>query len=335
MNSKFKIQNSKWRTDAPRVCLVVNFSFLILNCASAALTTNKPPAMVPATNVPPTRPERAPETPREFFNAGTRMLKAGKLREAEAFLQSAVSSQDERVQPRALYNLGEVRFAQGLEEGKKADGQQTAGRARRAAAQADIASRTAEAALASNDVEQLILAYRQGRGARKDLREATKAVRAAMEVFGNTLLKWQRAAGDFQSAAELNSNDKNAANNADTMKRLIAKLIDQIRDLQQAMAAAAAAKQQLGEKLNQLKGKIPAPDAPPGGGGEEEEDDEDEPGGMRPEMQEGAGKPGEELKMSPEEAGQMLNGLRRDGDKPMPMAPGEEGKPKDPKRPNW
>ena len=60
-----------------------------------------------------------PATPREFFNAGTQQLSAGKLREAEASLETALASQNERLQPPALYNLGLVRFEQGVEELKK------------------------------------------------------------------------------------------------------------------------------------------------------------------------------------------------------------------------
>ena len=115
-------------------------------------------------------------------------------------------------------------------------------------------------------------------------------------------------------------------------------LIDQIREMQQALAAGAQAKQQLGDKLNQLKGRMPAPDAPPGGGGqgeEEEDDGEDKPNGPQAGHEESAGKMGEEMKMSPEAAERMLNGMRRDGDRRLPMGQGEEGKPKDPNRPTW
>ena len=319
MNSKLKIRNSKWGAGLVFGWLVFNFAFLILNCSAA------------------------PETPRDFFNAGTRQLASGKLREAEAQLQAVLLKQDEPVQAATLYNLGHVRAKQGEEEYKKAkDSKQTANRTRQAAANAQAASRNADEALASNDVNRMVEAYRRGRGARKDLKAATKAARIAMEVFGNVLLKWQRAAGDFQSAAELNPADKNAAKNADIMNRRIAWLIDQIREMQQAMAAAAQAKQDLGEKMKALKGQIPAPDAPPGGKGEgEEEDDEGEeegeenPNGPMPDREEGAGKTGEEMKMSAESAEQMLNGMRRDGDKRMPMGQMEEGKPKDGKRQNW
>lgn len=329
MNSKFKIQNVKWGAGLVFGCLFFNFTFLILNCGAA----------VP-TNATPAQSERPPETPREFFNAGTKLLKAGKLREAEAELLTTLIQRDDQLQPAALYNLGQVRFAQGTEELKKAaDGAQRTGRLRQATARANAAIQGADAALANNDVNRMVEAYQQGRGARKELNAATKAVRAAMEVFGNVLLRWQRAAGDFKSAAELNPADTNATRNADIVNQRIAWLIDQIREMQQAMAAAAQAKQQLGEKMSQLKGRIPAPDAPPGGAGEEEEEEEEEgdesPKGPQPHHEERGGKTGEEMKMSPEAAERMLNGMRRDGDRRMPMGQGEEGKPKDPKRPNW
>ncbi|MGH7972717.1 MAG: hypothetical protein ACREIC_28725, partial [Limisphaerales bacterium] len=70
-----------------------------------------------APTAPPERP--TPITPREFFNAGTEQLRAGKLREAEAYFENALGSQAARLQPPALYNLGHVRFGQGIEELKK------------------------------------------------------------------------------------------------------------------------------------------------------------------------------------------------------------------------
>jgi len=48
----------------------------------------------------------SPFNPREFFNAGTRELTAGKFREAEAFLEAALASQTSVLQTPALYNLG-------------------------------------------------------------------------------------------------------------------------------------------------------------------------------------------------------------------------------------
>jgi tetratricopeptide (TPR) repeat protein len=288
-----------------------------------------------ATNPPPAQVERTPETPRECFNAGTRMLHAGKLREAEAYLLTTLVKQDERYQPAALYNLGQTRFGQGVEELKKApDAQKTTERTRKAAWAGEAAVQAADAALAGKEAERMVEAYRQGRGARKELNAALKAVREAMQAYASVLLKWQRAAADFKGAAELNPADTNATHNADVVNRHIARLIDQIRAMQQAAAAAAQAKQQLGEKLKQLRGQIPDSEAPPGAAGEDEEEEE-MPDGPQPGMLEGPSKSGEEMKLSPEEAGQMLDGFRLDGDRRLPMGQDQQGQPKDRNRPNW
>src|SRR5512136_2607178 len=60
-------------------------------------------------------PAPPPDSPREYYNQGTRQFQEGKLREAESALQTAVAANDERVQAQALYNLGHVRFRQGVE----------------------------------------------------------------------------------------------------------------------------------------------------------------------------------------------------------------------------
>ena len=78
----------------------------------------------------------------------------------------------------------------------------------------------------------MVAAYLEGRGARRELRDAEKAVQAAMETYGKTLQKWQRAADDFKSAAELNPADTNAARNAEIVERGIAKLVDSLRKMQ-------------------------------------------------------------------------------------------------------
>src|SRR5438094_9176251 len=96
-------------------------------------------------------------TPREFFNAGAQNLGAGKLAEAETLLERALASQDERLQPAALYNLGHVRFGQGIEELKKGPSAGlAANRSRTAARQGEEAIGSAEAALADNDVGKMV-----------------------------------------------------------------------------------------------------------------------------------------------------------------------------------
>jgi hypothetical protein len=276
-----------------------------------------------------------PETPREFFNAGTRQLNAGKLREAEASLESAVASQDQRLQPPALYNVGLVRFRQGVEELKKGPAAKpTAARGQAATRQADGALQQAEEALAGNNVPQMVAAYMRGRGARKELKAATEAVRRALKVHGAALSKWERSSGDFKSTLELNSADSDARHNSEVLDRCIAKLVDSLLELQQSAKGMGDKKQQLGDLLKQLKGRIPAPDMPPGAAGEDEEDEE-QPLGPKPDQEEGPSKEGKEMALSPEQAGWLLEGYKLDSERRLPMGGVDPGKPKDRSRPTW
>src|SRR5215471_7840125 len=100
-------------------------------------------------------------------------------------------------------------------------------------------------------------ALRHGRGVRKELSAILKAIKAAMEAHAGVLLKWQRAAGDFKGAAELNPSDTNALHNAEIVNRHIVRLIDEMQEMQQAAGDAAEKKGQLGEKLKQMRGLMP------------------------------------------------------------------------------
>jgi tetratricopeptide (TPR) repeat protein len=296
---------------------------LATNILAAGSVTNAPEA-------PP------PSTPREFFNAGTQKLREDKLREAEAFLESALASQAERLQPAALYNLGHVRFKQGVQELQKGPGAEPAlARGRQAVKGADEAIRAADDALSGSDVPKLVAAYVRGRGARKELKAATRAVRQAMETYGAALARWQRASGDFKSAAELNPRDADARENADTVDRCIAKLVDTLQLLAQMESMMGAKGGELGEKMQGMKGRIPAPDMPPGGSGDDEEDN-DQPHGPKPgEKEEGGSKDGHEMQLSPEEAGWLLDGLKFDGDRRLPIGGTMEGRPTMRWRPTW
>ncbi len=286
-------------------------------CALAASPPSPGPEPIP------------PSTPREFFNSGTEKLREGKLREAEAFLQSALGAQEERLQPPALYNLGHVRYKQGIEELKKGPAARPSlGTAARAGESAEGAISEADEALGGADIQKMISAYLRGRGARRDVRAANKAVRQALESYGTTLMKWQRASGDFKSALELNRRDTESRDNADIVDRSIAKLVDTLRQLQQAAAALGQQKQDLGEKMKQLKGKIPEDQMPPGAAGDDEED-EDQPNGPKPEDKEGAGKEGEQqMTLSPEQAAWLLEGFKLDTERRLPMGQGDTGEPK-------
>lgn len=320
-------QSSQKRSAALAVALAMAF------CSAASVTPTE------ATNaIAPASPPPVPVTARGFYNVGTQKLAAGKLAEAEANLQNALAQQDGRVEALALYNLGHVRFELGREELKKSPPAKPAKtRARTAVAAGEDAIQSAEAALATNSVQKMVAAYLQGRGARKELRAAYDAVYRALEVHGRTLEKWRRSLGDFRGAAELNARDPNALPNAQLVERAIAELVDSVRELQSVTMKCAGGCSKLGDLLSQLKGRIPKDQMPPGAaGGEEEELGEpqlEELAGMK----EGESKDGREMEisLSPEEAGNLLDGFRLGGNRRLPMGQGEEGKPKDSKRRDW
>ena len=148
-----------------------------------------------------------------------------------------------------------------------------------------------------------------------------------------TLLKWRRSLGDFQSAAELNPADTNATRNAEFVERGIAKLVDSLREMQQMAKPMAGEQSKLNELLQQLKGKIPAPNMPPGAAGEDGDEETPEAlSGLKENQTEG----GKEMEMplSPDEAARLLDGVQTDG-RLLPMGQGEEGKPKDRKGRTW
>jgi hypothetical protein len=302
------------------------FSFIVLSAALGA--TNDAPDASRST------PPEQSETARGFYNAGTEKLQAGKLNDAEALLESSLARQDERVQPAALFNLGHVRFAQGIEEFKKSP-TGTTRRSQAAMQDSAAAIQKAEDALTGNDIQQMVDAYLAGRGTRQEVRAATKAVQRAMEQYGKTLVKWRRALNDFESSAELNPADTNASHNAEVIAQAIAKLVDSLREMQQVATRLGGKKSELDQLMKQLKGKIPAPDMPPGASGGEEDEEGDDGKPPSPESLTGLeesdkGGGGQEMsqKISPEQAGQLMNSLQPDG-KQLPMAPGELGQPKD------
>jgi hypothetical protein len=295
-------------------------------------------------------------TARDFYNEGARYLALTNLWRAEYSLERSLTFQDERMQPAALYNLGHIRFRQGAEELKKGPpGGRTAGVGKAVLSEADEAVQALDQALASasptastnsgapsaetaldDSVKQLVASYLKGRGARRDLKAATKAVKLALQAHQNTLLKWERSSGDFKSAVELKRNDADAAHNADVVDRSIAKLVDQMKQLEQMAMALAMKQQELGEKMKQCRGKIPAPQMPPGAPGDDEEDDRF-PSGKEP-GQEEAGKK-EEMKetgLTPEQAAWLLEAFKLDSDRRLPMTEAKRAQqPNDRSRPTW
>jgi tetratricopeptide (TPR) repeat protein len=289
-----------------------------------------------AAAVPGNSPEsEPPSTPREFFNAGTQQLRAGKLREAEASLEAALADQITTFQPPALFNLGHVRYQQGAEQLKKGPpAKRTAARGRTATQSAGQAIRGADKALADNDVLEMVSSYMQGRGARRELKSAAKAVRQALEAYGATLKRWQRSDDDFKSALELNPADDEARQNAEAVERSIAKLVDSVRELEQTSQGLSDMQRDLAEKLKQLQGRIPEMNMPPGAAGDEDEDDEN-PDGPKPNQQEGVTLEGQEIQLSPEQAAWLLEGFQLDGERRLPMNQQSAGDASGPARRPW
>ena len=284
------------------------------------------------TNTPP------PSTARDFYNAGTKLLAAKKFSESEQMFQSALAAQNEQVEPAAIYNLGHARFSGGVELLKKGpDAQKVSAQGSDALAAGDQAIRQSAQALADKNMDKMIAAYLEGRSARRNLRAAEKAVQAAMETYGKTLQKWQRAADDFTGATELNAADTNAARNAEIVKRGIAKLVDSVRKMQAMQGMMGQQRQQLGQMLSKLKGMIPAPNAPPGAAGDEDEDEESAKPDSLAGQKENPSRQGDQMQapLSPDQAGQILDGLSLDGTRRLAMSNKEGTPPKDKKGRNW
>lgn len=310
----------------------------ILLCAATAIgATNMTNTVSLTTNAPAslTAQPAPPETSRGLYNAGTAKLAEGKLDEAERLLQSSLARQDERIQPHALYNLGYTRFAQGKAELKKELSSNAAAvRSRALDRAADGAIQQAETALEGTDLRKLVAAYLNGRGVRRELAAATKAVQQALEAHGETLRKWRRSVGDFKSAEELDPADTNALRNAEVVEQAIARLVDSMQRMQQMAMDASAKSFRLNELMKQLRGRIPKDMMPPGAPGDEEMDALME--AMRG-LKEAPSQTGDEmeLRLSPEEAGQLLDGIRLNGNRPLPTDQFQSGQPHDRSGRTW
>lgn len=281
----------------------------------------------------PTAPPE-PRTSRDFFNLGSEQLKLGKLREAEAHLEAVLYQQEDRWQAPALYNLGQVRFAQGQEELKKGpNGKEAAARGRMAIEMTRGAIEHSDRALSDGSVQNMVAAYVRGRGVRRELKSATQAVKKALQTHGAALQRWQRSSADFRGTLESQPGNEDARYNSAVVDAHIARLIDSMREMQQAASAMKQKGDELKEKMEQLKGRIPKPDMPPGAPGDEEEEEE-QPKGPPPGAEEGPSKEGEEMELSPEQAGWMLESFRLDTDRRLPMGQ-QPSPPRDRNRPTW
>ena len=265
-------------------------------------------------------------TDRETYNEGTVLLNQGDFTSAEMHLYSVVAGNNERIQPTALYNLGLARFAIGAEAlAKGPDAKQVSRRAVASSTSADRALQDGLNAMQQGEQNALIRAYLRGRGVRKQLKEAIKALEEALDVYGDVLSRWQRASGDFHSTVELRTDDEDAAHNADVVDRHIAKLVDSIMQMQAMMEGMGEQMEGLEQMLEQLGGMVPDEIGDPGPG----EDGEDWPDGLKEGVEEGKGREGDEIPISPEDAQRLLESFQLDRGRTLPMGFEQEAKPDD------
>jgi len=271
-----------------------------------------------------------PATPRELYNEGTARLREGKLREAEASLQVAVASNHEKIQIPALYNLGHTRFQQGTETLKEIrDGKGTQAKGGAAAGRGEDAIQAADQALNGFSVDALVEAYMQGRGAKKELKLATEAVKKAMDKYGVVLQRWQRASGDFKSAYELRTAASDARDNAGIVDQHIARLVDELTMMKQTCQRCQNAGDKLKEKMKKLKELMPEEQKKQcENPGDEDEEDEGKPRLPKEGDKEGASKDGHEIPLTPEEAGRLLEAMRLDGNRKLPVGAGDSTPPR-------
>jgi hypothetical protein len=276
---------------------------------------------------------------RQLYNFGTSNLNAGKLGEAESYLQSAVASQDGRVQPAALYNLGLTRFQEGANEKTNApDSRALDAQSTHAGQNGASALHAIDDALAGNDVDAMVAAYLRGRGARRDLKGAIEAVQRAMDTYGVVLAKWRRASGDFRGTVELRPKDSDAQTNADLTDRYIAELVDEMKMMMPRQSGMAQKREELGKKMAMLKGRIPDQSGPPmmGDDGDDDEDGKKPPRQPQAGDQEGPVKNGQQMQLTFEEARRLLGLLQLDANRKLYLPGGDEkDKPRDPKGRDW
>lgn len=220
----------------------------------------------------------------DFYNDGVAKMAAKELRDAEAALLQAVRTNEEMVQPTALYNLGHVRFLLGKDTLKdQGNRRQLLDNADATAVVAEEAIRHARGVVESEDIQALIGAYMQGRAARKQLRAVRDETTRELDLIAAALQRWRRSVGDFRSAKELDAANDDAAFNADVVERHIKELLKFEKQVKEAQGGNEKAREELRKLMKKLGGKIPEGMKR---GSDDEESDEDEEGGEQQEGQE-------------------------------------------------
>lgn len=213
----------------------------------------------------------------DLYNEGVGALRRGELRDAESTLREAAQTNSPAVQPLALYNLGHVRFQQGQETLKgEGNRQQLLDSAEAASAVAQEAIRSSEEALKGGTLEEIIGAYMEARGARKQLRTSRDETTRAMDLQGSALWRWRRSVGDFHSSQELDPSNKDAGFNADVVERHIKDLLKSLDKVKEQNESLSEQRKKLSELMKEMRGKIPKSMQRQSDAEEDDEDEEDE-----------------------------------------------------------
>jgi uncharacterized protein YdcH (DUF465 family) len=162
------------------------------------------------------------------------------------------------------------------------------------------------------------------------------AVQRALESYGHVLAKWQRATGDFRSAHELRPADHEARFNAEVVDRHIARLVDSQQLMMKGRQSLSQQRQQLKDKMGKMKQKMPKELQQQCSLGEEDEDEDGEKQREPPkDLEEPKPKEGREMVLTPEEAVRLLEMLKLDANRKLPLGVENSSQTKDHNRRNW
>ena len=295
----------------------------VLFLMSAGLAAEKAPA-----------DELAKLDARELHNRGTRRLAEGDLAGAEEALRASLGKDVDALRPPALHNLGHVRFG----KGKAVLGGKTAGdvtelsiaRSYLEAADADISDMKDQIELLDKakaegrepDYVPATAALGGGIGTYRTIKKLIPKEEAMVTKRAGVVASWTRAGGDFRGAHELDAADAQAKANADAIEELLRALRRETAALEEAIEAQRKKLEELAAVIRELVKRIPDDKLPPNAEGE----DDDEENFLPPERQKPKngggdpkkGKPGEEQKMTEQEARGSLEGLKNEFGRKMP-----------------
>jgi predicted nuclease with TOPRIM domain len=144
----------------------------------------------------------------------------------------------------------------------------------------------------------------------RSLKKLLDTIKGSVDTCGTALERWQRAADDFRSAAELRTNYERAQTNALIMGQHVAELTGERWKLQEIQEAVETQRGELQKRFDALKKKLP-PEATKNEQGEES-DSKSPSENPKPEEQPNKGDQGKEMVLTPEEAMRLLSSLKLD-----------------------